>query len=101
MGTAEFFAATMDIWSSSTMEPYLSYTLHCIPEDWQLKNYCLETLYLPQNHTGANIAEALESIVESWGLKSEQQICNPNRQRIKHGCCHYKIGMDSPLLFWP
>ena len=37
IGTTEFFAATTDIWSSSTMEPYLSYTLHCISEDWQLK----------------------------------------------------------------
>ena len=32
-------------------------------------------LYLPQNHTGTTIAEALESILESWGLKFEQQIC--------------------------
>ena len=75
ISTAIFFAATTDIWSSSTMEPYLSYTLHHISEEWQLKNHCLETLYLPQNHTGTNIAEALESILESWSLKSEQQIC--------------------------
>ena len=77
ISTADFFAATTDIWSSSTMEPYLSYTLHHISEDcsWQLKNHCLETLYLPQNHAGTNIAEALESILESWSLKSEQQIC--------------------------
>ena len=75
ISTADFFAATTDIWFSSTMEPYLSYTLHHISEDWQLKNHCLETLYLSQNHTGTNIAEALESILESWSLKSEQQIC--------------------------
>ena len=74
IGTTEFFAATTDIWSSSTMEPYLSHTLH-FSEDWQLKNYCLKMLYLPQNHTGTTIAEALESILESWGLKFEQQIC--------------------------
>ena len=35
----------------------------------------METLYLPQNHTGINIADALESILESWSLKSEQQVC--------------------------
>ena len=38
ISTADFFAATTDIWSSSTMEPYLSYTLHHIAEDWQLKS---------------------------------------------------------------
>ena len=37
ISTADFFAATTDIWFSSTMEPYLSYTLHHISEDWQLK----------------------------------------------------------------
>ena len=54
----QFFVATTDIWSSSAMEPYLSYTLHHIYEDWQLKNHCWEMLYLPQNHTGINITEA-------------------------------------------
>ena len=56
ISTADVFAATTDIWSSSsTMEPYLSYTLHHISEDWRMKNHCLEMLYLPQNHTGTNI----------------------------------------------
>ena len=32
-------------------------------------------LYLAQNHTGTNIAEAHESILESWSLKSQQQLC--------------------------
>ena len=35
----------------------------------------METLYLPQSHTGTSIAKVLESILEFWGLKSEQQIC--------------------------
>ena len=37
IGTADFPVATIDIWYSSTMEPYLSYTLHHISKDWQLK----------------------------------------------------------------
>ena len=65
ISTADFFAVTTDIWSSNTMEPYLSYTLYHISEDWQLKNHCLEMLYLPQNHIGTNIAKALKSILES------------------------------------
>ena len=70
----EYFAATTDIWSSNTMEPYLSYTLHYVSRLAD-KNYCLEMLYLPQDHTGINIADALETILESWNLKSEQQVC--------------------------
>ena len=75
ISTTEYFAATTDIWSSSTMEPYLSYTLHYVSQDWEIKNHCLETLYLPQDHTGINIADALESILESWSLNSEKQVC--------------------------
>lgn len=49
---ADFFAATTDLWSSTTMEPYLSYTVHFITEDWEISSYCMETLFLPQEHTG-------------------------------------------------
>ena len=37
INTAEFYSATTDMWwSSNTMEPYLSYTIHFTGEDWQL-----------------------------------------------------------------
>ena len=75
ISATEYFAATTDIWSSGTMEPYLSYTIYYISQDWQIKNHCLEMPYLPQDHIGINIADALESILESWSLKSEQQVC--------------------------
>ena len=84
ISTTEHFAATTDIWSNSTMEPYLGYTLHYVSQDWEIKNHCLETLYLSQDHTGINIADALESILESWSLNSEKQVCitTDNRSNI-------------------
>ena len=30
---------------------------------------------MPKDHTAINIADALETILESWNLKSEQQVC--------------------------
>ena len=36
--SAEFLAATTDMWSSYTTEPYLSYTIHFVGEDWKLKS---------------------------------------------------------------
>ena len=62
ISTTKYFAATTDIWSSSKMEPYLSYTLHYVSQDWQITNHCLETLYLPADHTTINIANVLETI---------------------------------------
>ena len=75
IATAAFFSATTAMWSSNTSEPYISYTIHFISEDWELRSRCLETLYLPQDHTGENITEALTHILESWSLDAKQQVC--------------------------
>ena len=56
----EYFSATADMWSSHTAEPYLSYMVHFVGNDWRLNTRCLQVLYLPQDHNGQNIAEALE-----------------------------------------
>ena len=61
--SAEFVAATTDMWSSYTAELYLSYTVHFVGEDW---SRCLQTFYLPEDHTGENIAAALRETLESW-----------------------------------
>ena len=73
--SAEFFAATTDCWSSHTMEPYLSYTVHFIGEDYRLHTRCLQTLFLPESHTGENLAEAIKGTLESWGLDASKQTC--------------------------
>lgn len=66
------FSATTDLWSSQTLHPYMSYTVHFINEAWEMKSLCLETSFLPQDHTGANLADALEA---NWGLKKVDQVC--------------------------
>ena len=55
----EFFSATTDLWSSEVMHPYISYTVHFINKSWEMKNLCLQTTFLPCDHTGDNLAEAL------------------------------------------
>ena len=36
--SAHYFSSTTDMWSSSTMEPYLSYSVHFIDNDWVLQS---------------------------------------------------------------
>ena len=71
-----FFSGTTDIWSSYGMVPYLSYTIHFIDNDWELKSRCLQTVFIPQDHTADHLAEALETTLalESWNLKQQQQV---------------------------
>ena len=59
----KFFAATTDMWSSIGMIPYMSFTLHFINEEWQLKSFVLSTSFLPKNRTAEVFAEALEEVM--------------------------------------
>uniref|UniRef100_A0AAR2K029 BED-type domain-containing protein n=1 Tax=Pygocentrus nattereri TaxID=42514 RepID=A0AAR2K029_PYGNA len=75
LACVEFYASTTDIWSSRTTEPYLSLTVHYINSEWKLCSSCLETSYLPEDHTGQNIANDLREFLQSWRLKEENQVC--------------------------
>ena len=69
-----YYSATTDLWSSEGMKPYLSYTIHYI-DNWEMKSRCLQTMFMPQDHTGENLADAMRSTLETWGLEEEKQIC--------------------------
>ncbi|XP_039505675.1 E3 SUMO-protein ligase ZBED1-like [Pimephales promelas] len=70
----KFYATTTDMWSSRTMEPYMSLTVHYIDENYEIKSRCLQTAYFPENHTGENIAQGLKEALASWGLCEDQQV---------------------------
>ncbi|RXN30789.1 zinc finger BED domain-containing 1-like protein [Labeo rohita] len=71
----KYFATTTDLWSSRTMEPFLSLTIHYITDDWNLGSRCLQTSYFPAEHTAEEIAQGLKEALESWGFKEERQVC--------------------------
>jgi len=70
----KFYATTTDMWSSRTMEPYMSLTVHYIDDNYEIKSRCLQTAYFPENHTGENIAQGLKEALASWGLCEDQQV---------------------------
>ncbi|XDV25933.1 hypothetical protein PO909_029757 [Leuciscus waleckii] len=72
LATVLHFAATTDMWSSRTMEPYLSLTVHFISDEWVLLSHCLQTSYFPDDHTGELLAAGLKEAFDSWG--SEQKL---------------------------
>ena len=71
----QFYAMTADLWSSVGMVLYLSLTVHFIDNSWEYRNRCLQTSFLPSDHTGDNLADALKAALASWELKEEQQVC--------------------------
>nr|XP_023678533.1 zinc finger BED domain-containing protein 4-like [Paramormyrops kingsleyae] len=71
----QFFSATTDLWSSRTMQPYLSLTVHFINDDWALRSICLQTAYFPDDHTGDLIAQGLKDSLSAWNLAEDRLVC--------------------------
>ena len=72
---ADDFAAMTDLWSSRTMEPYISLTLRFIDTEFSLRVRCLQTAFMPEDHTGQNIAHGLREALAEWGLNEEKLVC--------------------------
>ncbi|KAK1876960.1 Zinc finger BED domain containing protein 1 [Dissostichus eleginoides] len=72
-----FYSATTDMWSSSNMTPYMSLTVHYITDDWTLQSKCLETRFIPDNHTANILAENLQSAqsLADWALEESKLAC--------------------------
>ena len=71
----EYFSITADMWSSGKMEPYLAVTIHYIDRHWSLKSHCLQTLFVPEDHTAENLAPLLRTTLESWCLPENRLAC--------------------------
>ncbi|KAJ8346462.1 hypothetical protein SKAU_G00278630 [Synaphobranchus kaupii] len=71
----DHFLLTTDMWSSVNMTPYMSVTIHYLTSDWSLKACCLETVYMPDNHTADNLAEGLRSTLINWSLDETKLSC--------------------------
>ena len=71
----EYFSATTDLWSSGTMEPYLSFTVHFISNEWKMHSRCLQTLFCPEDHTAANTSVAMKGTLDAWCLRENQLSC--------------------------
>lgn len=71
----KYFSATSDLWSSRTMEPYMSLTVHFITSDFEMKSRCLQTSFFPEDHTGQALAHGLKEALAAWGLDEERLAC--------------------------
>ena len=80
--SAEYFSATTDMWSSVGMKPYLSFTVHFdlsftvhfVVCDWKLHSRCLQTAFMPEDHTADNLSAALSDVLDAWQLSSAKQV---------------------------
>ena len=71
---AAYCLLTLDLWTSTAHDPYLSVTIHFIDTEWCLKTFCLEISPLYDDHTGSNIKDAVIEILQNWNLPLEKVV---------------------------
>ena len=74
VSNVECYAATTDLWTSGSCDPYITVTLHFIDYEWNLKSFCLDTVSMYDDHTGQNISDALLDVLENWELKQDKVV---------------------------
>lgn len=65
------FAMTTDIWTSRSKLTYTGLTIHYVDHEFKLQSHLLKTKDFPEDHTGANIAEELELMLDEWKLDKQ------------------------------
>lgn len=75
VASIEFFSGTTDLWSSVGLKPYINYTIHYIDNEWKLESKCLQTHFIPEDHTSDVIADSLSTTLEARNLTAEKQVC--------------------------
>lgn len=85
---SQYFSATTDLWSSCTSDPYLCLTIHYIDSEWNLQSHCLQANYMPEDHTGEHLQDALTTSFTEWGVDSTKlvAITTDNGSNIKLAC---------------
>lgn len=106
VATVPHYAMTADMWSSCTMEPYLSLTVDFISKDWLLKSYCLQMSHFPNYRTGELLAAGLQEALDSWGWVVHKLVaittdCGANIKKDVHinnwTRLHTAVGMQQLL----
>lgn len=74
LSTAKYISFTTDIWTSSVNnESFISLTAHYISCDtFQREIYTLRVKHFPVSHTGCNIADIINNIIEEWNIRIDQ-----------------------------
>ena len=53
---------------------HLSLTVNFISDEWSLETVCLDTVPLFIDHTGQNLAEAFQDVLENWNLSQNRLV---------------------------
>ena len=90
----EGFSFTTDIWTSGTMDSFISLTVHWIDKDWILHRWTPFVRNFPDRHTGLLIKVKLDDMIASLGLDSPDIIKYVVNDNAANAVCAIKLSPD-------
>ncbi|KAH7963440.1 hypothetical protein HPB52_021207 [Rhipicephalus sanguineus] len=67
-GDAECLTLPTDTWTSRASDGYVCVTAHMMDRDFTQHACALACKPMPQGHTGQNLVQFLQDVIEEWGL---------------------------------
>ncbi|XP_044312889.1 E3 SUMO-protein ligase ZBED1-like [Drosophila rhopaloa] len=93
LNSVDHLALTTDLWTSRANEGYITITCHFISNNFKLESAILSTQHLltPTNHTAANIAKTIKSVLDDWAI-AQKVVClvSDNDASMKKACVSLK-----------
>ena len=79
----------------------ICHTVHFIDSQWSLQSWCLQTLFVPQDHDADNLADVMAETLANWSLNPDDQVCLTTDNRSNIVCATFKSSwMESFKLLW-
>ena len=78
LGQIHAFSATADVWSSCTIELYVSFTVYFIDSELSLRMQCQQCGCEARIESVNNIATACALTLEFWNFSAEKLVCISN-----------------------
>ncbi|KAL6491014.1 hypothetical protein MHYP_G00013590 [Metynnis hypsauchen] len=72
LSNAKRVAITVDGWTSCATHSYITVTSHHIDNEWNMKNYVLQTRIYNEAHTGQNLSVFLRDVCCEWKLEDKK-----------------------------
>ena len=83
------------------MTPYIGFTLHWIDNKWVLRNRCLGTKYVPEEHTGQQLEYSLSEILTDWKLDETKMAAITTDYKLLHRKSLQGEAMAQHDMLWP
>lgn len=69
VSSADRVSLSTDVWTSKSNQNHVTVTCHYIDNDWQVRDYVLQTCVLSECYSGSEIASLLWQISQEWDLQ--------------------------------